>query len=150
MSILAEWEHAGLRCHIRTGTLGYLCGYVDVPESHPCYGKDTDDQIPDTPPLDLEGEELSVLQEDFGVITVFCMAMKGGPQPVPEQLVRVHGGLTWAGRRSDDKSWCFGFDCGHAGDEDRDWNQETVTAETNRLAEQLAGFMPPVGEAVAS
>lgn len=33
----------GLPCLIVRSPLGALCGYVGVPEGHPCYGKDWDD-----------------------------------------------------------------------------------------------------------
>lgn len=38
------WTYLGYPCAIkRNPTLGHLCGYVGVPESHPWYGKDYGD-----------------------------------------------------------------------------------------------------------
>lgn len=32
-----EFEHAGLRCIIRRGHMGHLCGYVEAPRGHPLF-----------------------------------------------------------------------------------------------------------------
>jgi hypothetical protein len=34
-----QWQHAGYACLIVRGPLGVLCGYVGVPEGHPCFEK---------------------------------------------------------------------------------------------------------------
>ena len=34
------WESSGLRCLIRHMPWGYYCGYVEVPKTHPMFGKE--------------------------------------------------------------------------------------------------------------
>lgn len=117
-----EFEHAGLPCLLKRGPMGVWCGYAAVPPGHPLHGCSLD------APVD------------------------------------VHGGLTWASAcqgeichapkpGEPDDVWWFGFDCGHGGDflpkldtmfpEHKSvWgsykDQAYATAETKRLAEQLA------------
>lgn len=122
-----EWRHSsGLAClAVRANTTGAWCGYVGVPPGHPYHGKGYD-----------------------------------------EVEVEVHWGLTYANAcrgpichvpapgESDDV-WWLGFDCAHAGDltpgsefrlperlrgrcGDVYRDEAFVTAEVNRLADQLA------------
>ncbi len=142
----ARWTHAGLACAIMRGPVGAWCGYVGVPADHPTYG-------------------LGYYTSSYEVEDVLS-GEAARKAPVQAQLndIRVHGGMTFSGKRFDDNGlhW-FGFDCSHAGDyspgldrlndpiiglgcstgwggviEYRD--QAYVTAETNSLAEQLAGL----------
>lgn len=124
-----EWKHAGLPCLMSRGPSGHWCGYVAVPPGHPAHGKHYD-----------------------GVD------------------VNVHGGLTYADKcqgaichvpepGDPDDVWWLGFDCAHARDlspKSRAWEAANgyapirdeeyrgvpyVTAETERLAEQLAAMV---------
>jgi hypothetical protein len=91
-----------------------LCGYVLVPEGNVFYGID-----------------------DFGELS---------------ERLDVHGGITFT--LDEGTGWWIGFDCAHADDAaifyDNDgnvitaqggriWTEDEVEAETNRLADQLAG-----------
>lgn len=40
-----RWEHSGLRCAVLDNGIGYLCGYVALPGSHPAHGLDCDDDL---------------------------------------------------------------------------------------------------------
>jgi len=89
-------EFTGYRCLILRTSMGNLCGYVEVPDSHPWHGLDysspTDGSTPD--PDNYE----------------FHNRIDG--------KVGVHGGLTFAGDRGQvvGSGWWFGFDCAHAWD----------------------------------
>lgn len=129
-TVVGDWVDAlsGLRCLALVGPLGSLCGYVEVPESHPWFGHDQGDD--DVTELDVHG----------GITYA-------GPGP---PLV----GDEWADGPPPD--WWFGFDCAHLGDyvpRLRQYRQhfdlrspfgevlrapEWVGAECTRLAHQLA------------
>ena len=83
-----EWRHAGLPCLIvRSDTTGGLCGYVAVPNGHPCSNGMSD--------LD----DLRV----HGGVTYTCLGCAGPICHVPQD------------DESTDIFW-IGFDCSHAGD----------------------------------
>ena len=117
-----DFEHAGLPCIIHRQHMGAWCGYAAVPPGHPAHGKSY---------ADIDGE------------------------------INVHGGLTYADKcqgeichvpkpGEPDDVWWFGFDCLHCCDlapssryptDDEIYrDQAYVTAETKRLAEQLAAM----------
>lgn len=85
-----------LDCAIIRNSIGALCGYVGVAESHPWHGVE------------------------------YHRCLEGCDEPfcghAPEDRVRVHGGLTYSGERTTPMSgrpgrlWWFGFDCAHAWD----------------------------------
>lgn len=90
-TIEKDWTTAaGLRAVVIMGSLGYRCGYVGVPTTHPlfCVGYSLD-----TPAFEAAS---------------------------PEGMLDVHGGLTYAGGGGDypvpSELWWFGYDCGHYGD----------------------------------
>lgn len=97
-----EWvdEETGLSCEIMRGPAGAWCGYVGVPKEHPAYGLDYNG------PDDAYDINPTVKWWRIHVNRRFEYAIYD---------VRVHGGLTFAGNRGDEKHW-FGFDCAHAGD----------------------------------
>ena len=127
-----DFEHAGFVCFVHRGPRGHWCGYVGVPEGHPCYGKGMQDEpVSD---LDVHGG-VTYGSRCSGHI---CHVPKPG-QP--------------------DDVWWIGFDCSHAWDRspheeflattrgDPIWRAgegetyktvEYVLAETKRLAEQMA------------
>lgn len=37
-NIVSEFDEAGLHCCIRMGLMGFYCGYVMIPKTHPLYG----------------------------------------------------------------------------------------------------------------
>lgn len=110
-----EWEHVGLKCLVlRAQHLGHLNGYVGVPEGHPAYDRDYNE-------IDVE----------------------------------VHGGLTFGdfgdGQLRPKGFYWLGFDCAHLGDfvpgqekhgraDGTYRNMVYVTAETEKLAEQLVAY----------
>lgn len=143
---VAAWESFGLHCEVRENRIGYLCGYVSVPPSHPWYAFHYDDciRLIDCPTRAAKG------RGDEGYHSCY--------EHSPDGLVEVHGGLTYSGRE-DDGSWTFGFDCAHSGDApspeweaknlrtmgftmgrdgDHYWTADEVRAETELLAEQLS------------
>lgn len=136
-----QWQDpaTGLPCLIVRGPAGALCGYVGVPEGHPCFGKEYGDCEPVTP-----------LDEDTSYID-------------------VHGGLTFSdfcadsedesrhichvpGPGEPDRVWWLGFDCAHfydlspkykdddmLGGPERSYRGiEYVKREVEKLARQLA------------
>lgn len=80
--------------------LGYRCGYVSVDEKHKLYKRDYMDKI-----------------------NVFLGNSKISTCAV-EDILNVHGGVTYSGYssiypvRTRKPIWWFGFDAGHAGDDD--------------------------------
>lgn len=106
-----EWvdEKTGYACMIRRNQMGSLCGYVEVPKKHPYYGFYYSSADP----------RIRSLRER---VTIAWYALRGrrpSQDPYDNRLdvvIDVHGGLTYAGNRTDDERWFFGFDCSHAGD----------------------------------
>lgn len=128
-----EFEHVGLPCILsRNFSLLNWCGYVGVPPGHPLHGKSYN-EAHDRAHLDVHGG----LTFGNSCHPPICHVPKPG-QP--------------------DNVWWFGFDCAHGGDlvpgfiplekqigrpmsfarEGAYRDVAYVTAETKRLAEQLA------------
>lgn len=114
-----EEEREGYKLVATFGDMGCRCGYVGVPETHPLYGLDYSDPLPEG--LKQRGED--VLKEPVGKrgpIDIMCAAI-GGNMKVGF-IFDVHGSITYSGGDSypvqnpDNKWWFFGFDCGHYGD----------------------------------
>lgn len=82
----------GYDCLIRRSAVGFLCGYVGVPRTHPAYGKHYDDES-------LCGVEV------HGGLT-YSEECDGEP---------LTGICHPAGSEENDVHW-FGFDCGHCWD----------------------------------
>lgn len=116
--VACEWTHRHLRCFCRyvDGPVPHWCGYVSVPPSHPLHGVDY---------WQFEG------------------------------AVDVHGGVTFSGQPGwmgadaiGNGVWLVGFDMAHEGDvgvrpDGTAVSLRTETecvSETNRLADQLAGW----------
>lgn len=147
-----EWEAHGLDCAVLFVNGRHYNGYVKVPPDHPWFGKDYSDEV-DGPPIDLDSMTYGEAQNDFGVIPMFILALKGAQaddvgEAVSEELqridmrIRVHGGITFGGEPyfGDEKGWCFGFDTAHADDTVLTCDAEYVARQTERMAEQLAGI----------
>lgn len=135
----------GYACAIlRHPSLGHLCGYVQMPASHPLYTKSYN-QRAQFPKKWLDRK--LKLAQDIGVISVFCASVNISDdmsEATLDLIFHCHGGLTY-GR----DGW-LGFDCGHAGDltpcmtffagEDKYRDMLYVTAQCERLAEQLSEY----------
>lgn len=157
--VLNVWEAHGLRCAVLGMDMGHRCGYVEVPESHPWHGLAYSDPVPAPKSLDME-QTVEDFQEGHGVVAVLLAGSDGWADRLEAQ-VEVHGGLTFSGRGLagvDEEGWWIGFDCAHLGDNKdpelmtgvyrdiardlddpggRIWDQRSVEAETERLAEQV-------------
>ena len=84
-----EWRQAGLPClMVRNKRMGFWCGYVGIPPTHPHYGKDSD--------------QLENHYKVHGGLT-YSAACRGDICHVPQP-------------GESDHVWWIGFDCGHAGD----------------------------------
>lgn len=111
MEEFKTWEHAGMTCAMQRGRMGIPCGYVALPEGHPLHG---------------------VKYQNM------------------DEWPNVHGGVTWTDVHSGcpELGWLIGFDMGHDGDFECDpgggirfiRTDEACVSETNRLAEQMAGW----------
>lgn len=109
-----QWVDAetNLDCLAVRNGMGAWCGYVGVPESHPWHGIDYGSCV--------MGENCDRDEKDW-----YCSHS-------PENLLTVHGGITYAAFCQDgpeeeaichvvfdgrpDPIWWFGFDCAHGGD----------------------------------
>lgn len=127
-----EWtdEDTRLTCLAHRGPSGHWCGYVAVPKGHPLWGT-------------YYGDECDVLRDlvearnnaeigQVGPVNLLLMAMRGSAEPTPQDIIDVHGGLTYSDTgwrdletcrgvyssliEDDGELWWFGFDCAHAGD----------------------------------
>lgn len=134
---LAEFEEHGLKCRIRRGPVGALCGYVGVPVGHPGYGASYNGP------------------NDYYSLDENTIWWRRYINKIPEYAIagiEVHGGLTYGSDEKDGYYW-FGFDCAHAGDlcpqivaMTGDAHGDTykdfhyVTEEVKSLAKQLAAI----------
>jgi hypothetical protein len=109
-----DFTHAGLKClmeKVDLKTRYWWNGYVCVPDDHPLFGVSYSD-----------------LHWDH---------------------IKVHGGLTFSGKDEASGQWLFGFDTTHCndcwgesehyGNHRVEWTLDKLKAETEKLAEQLAG-----------
>lgn len=148
-----EWDHAGLKCAIRRGPMGHLCGYVGVPEGHVLHG------VSYSSPSSALAEALKAMGSKPAPdrFPVHLGLLAGKLEASPEVVLDVHGGLTYSDNHvpldKPDGAWWFGFDCAHAGDLSPGMLKHTgvrfgevyrnlayVKTETERLAEQLASL----------
>lgn len=142
-----RWQVHGLDCAVLLTDMGHRCGYCRVPDDHPWRGLGYTDAVPEAEAADYQ--ERSVDDAGMGGM----IAALGGAERVDEWSRRVgwsrrveghiavHGGLTYAGEGPGDlygTGWWFGFDCAHPYDSPRQWTEDAVAAETERLAEQLS------------
>lgn len=54
----------------------------------------------------------------------------------PEDIIDIHGGITYSGDLKREGKWYLGFDCGHAFDNPEEQNLEYVLKELEKLVEQ--------------
>lgn len=117
---------------------GHLCGYAEIHEGHPFFGKTS---VPRVPKTIAEDTALTLVNEHITL----------------ESLIDVHGGVTFIDAllfRGMAFPWCVGFDCGHYLDQipryqtlgisvsERAVYREFgyVRAECERLAQQLVAL----------
>lgn len=76
--------------------LGHWCGYVAVPDAHPCHGKSYNEFLPWLQPwFDARLQQPIGDQPAFSIILAAAL---GGPlQSTLENCFQVHGGLTYSG-----------------------------------------------------
>ena len=147
-TVSATWEHSGLRCVIIRTSMGHLCGYVGVPKSHPLHGHDYSKPHPTLRAL-WEARKQQPIGENPPFMVLVGAALGGMSDEdglEPQMCFDVHGGITYSGdlKGYDDSiTWAFGFDTAHAQDFNDPKDETYVTAETNKLAEQLASVAVP-------
>ena len=116
-----EFESNGYNCIVVFGSHGHRCGYVGVPEGHPLYKKSYSEKC-----SALSYDEIKdQTQGKRGILPWVCAFFncEGDDKSVsPDLYFDVHGSITFSGfvpacTEPDDTRWYFGFDCGHAGDE---------------------------------
>lgn len=104
--------------------LGFYCGYVGIPHSHPLYGASYHEPNKYIRPL---GDDEPIGKR--GIMPIFFVRDMQA-QFQPDVAFDVHGGITYADNRGKYQGteesypskglfpgcWWFGFDCGHAGD----------------------------------
>jgi hypothetical protein len=88
-----EWVYLGFPCLITRQDIGFLCGYVGIPPTHPYYGKDIKDK------------ELKEIPTDKGINFSEPSYQIDDPRAVCHQLLT----------KTDDY-WWIGFDCCHSDD----------------------------------
>lgn len=132
MGLVKEWESHGLLCRVLDGPFGNYNGYVAVPKSHPCWGKDYDDI------------HVSV----HGGLTF-------GHQGGDTKIIKRIGGKEREFKNDteqwpNEELWWFGWDTSHYGDcvtyksgsmsnpNGIRWTVEMVARETDELAKQLS------------
>lgn len=109
-----EFEYAGLPCVLMRNMVvtGSWCGYVGVPVSHRFYKRDYSGRVGYRllkPYRNDRARRKRVPQNRY-----FMRRAVYGSGQRPENIINVHGGITYSGRRVDNKpEWYFGFDCAH-------------------------------------
>lgn len=101
--------HHGLECVSVISAMGFRCGYVCLPPSHPWYGLDTCD-FPNGRRARLELNRGRIMR-DFHQHYERAESI--------DFLIEAHGELTHSGElgtRGLEGDWFLGFDCGHAWD----------------------------------
>lgn len=138
-----DWLAGGLRCQVRRmpPPFNHMCGYVQVPVSHPWNGVDYGDEVRGAD-VDLDTFDVDA---DTNFINVLMLAIADDRANVLRRIewrVRVHGGVTFAGRLDGEDGWWFGFDCAHAGDDENPrWRAvDEVALETDRMAAQILAY----------
>ncbi len=138
-----DFQHCGLDCSIIRMRWGSLCGYVRIEEGHPLFSIGCYDELK-TP---VEADPLATQVHATPSMIHMAQALSCGEdiKQTPDNLLTVHGGVTWSGERVDG-DWWIGFDCGHWGDlkpADDIFGDgvyrtfEYVEGEVKSLAEQL-------------
>jgi len=129
-------SETGFSCYVwRNKSMGFLCGYVAVPENHPAHG--------------LSYHKDSVEIKDLLAEPEKTIANAKIQNQINE--IRVHGGLTYAGVMAGKIGHWFGFDCGHSGDytpklptqvlgQKMPWGEETTYKDMDYVARECASL----------
>lgn len=137
-----DWTtDSGLRAIVLWVNDSHRCGYVEVPKSHPFFGKSYNYHLDKTfwdklPKVEFKGSPIDLL--------IAAGDQRDGAGPRLSYFVNVHGGLTFAGELKDQSGWWFGFDCAHLDDRTKYIDHgvmrslEYVTDECESLARQLS------------
>jgi len=132
-----EWRHAGLPCLVRRSPMGgNWCGYVAVPPGHPLHGADYD-----TPGVDVHGGLTYAAACDGSEGVGICHVPREG-EPADVWWLAFDCHHLW------DIAPCFLAEMARIGIPQHRHGHEVyrdlayVTAETNRLADQLAELAP--------
>lgn len=135
MGIIKEWESHGLLCRVLDGPFKNYNGYVSVPKSHPCWGKDYNNvpvNVHGGLTFGSQGGETSVVKKVLGKEREF----KNDAEQWPNE-----------------EFWWFGWDTSHYNDyvvykdgsslnlSGTRWTVEMVVRETEQLAEQLSEML---------
>lgn len=88
----AHWIEEGLDCLIVRNHIGALCGYVGVPEQHPCFGQDYDS-------VDVEVHGGLTFSDTCHPRESECRGICHPKEGAANETV-----------------WWLGFDCAHGGD----------------------------------
>lgn len=149
MAIEKDWTtKAGLRaCIVRHGSLGHFCGYVSVAPGHPLHGNGYSEKC-EALAARREAVLNAPMPENAGM-GLMLGALRGAIEPTPDQVLDVHGGITYASHEAGEDYpspsadlWWFGFDCNHCFDQPGfgGYTKDApfVEAECEKLAEQLA------------
>lgn len=117
----------GYRYALRRGPVGHWCGYVGIGRDHSLHGVGYSD------PTEMLRGRLEMLrgrlertmksempaEEDRGMVLMIGEIF-GKLEPEPQNVFRVHGGITYAEdhlpQAEPDGLWWYGFDCAHSGD----------------------------------
>ncbi len=144
-----DWqdEKTGLQCRIvRCGPRGHLCGYVQVPESHPLAGRKYMEALPESLTT-LSDATLAGPVGKRGPIDAFIIALR--ESAYCGDIFDVHGSITFSGTLRGKEGFWYGFDCAHSGDlnpsyaEKYGWHDgeyrdiEYVKSECASLASQI-------------
>lgn len=111
-----KWHCQGYTCVVVSTDMGHRCGYVGVPKSHPLYGKEYGDPMPEITQKDLDDEPIG----KRGIVPIFLFACGSRDTVSLDLYFDIHGGLTYS--KGNDypidqpETWWFGFDCAHSGD----------------------------------
>lgn len=134
-----QWEHEGNLCVVILHLVpGHRCGYVGVPKTHPLYGKDYSDAVPEN----LIEAYKEVEKGPVGKRGIMDMICHDPANPKIGILFDVHGGITYSaggekGYPTKTDKWFFGYDCGHAGDSPDIQDLDYCIAECESLSKQL-------------
>ena len=147
--ILKEWEtKAGYFANVGKLSFGFAasignghhCGYVDIPKTHPLYGKEYNDCVPELKQLFEKQVETMTAEEGiekFGIINLFCsIGWDDEEGPRVSMLIPVHGGITYSAITTNGM-WRFGFDCGHLDDNLTKCDVDYCVKECEQMAEKL-------------
>lgn len=140
-------EYKGYR-YITVGIpMGYVCGYVEIPEGHYLFGKDYDEPIMELEPFNKEILEGSAGKR--GSLTMFAYSVFPEKKESPlaaDMFFDVHGSITFSGKlilRGEAEpvfDWVMGFDTAHFDDTQETQTHEFCARECEAFIDQLVSI----------